>query len=218
MKINQITSLYEAAKDMEDVAFGDMKKNDEKDTAWEASVYQALYNFIHDADPSNKASADRILKDVHALKAKYPKELMPNATSAMRGTQLSKERYASILSSVDWDKVNKMGRYDVCHVDNISYTPRSPIQSWTTSKAVAYSFAAIAEADSDGTFRRDRPFPAVMYAPVDNTFIMSTAITNQIAYLNGIEAEDEIVRTSASPITCKLYVLAHWLTEAQARQ
>lgn len=218
MKINQIIKLREDHKDMETVAFGDMKHNDEADTEWEQAVFQALYDFVGDANPSNKVAADQILKDVHAIKSQYPADLLPEANTAYRGTQLPKERYASILASVDWAKVNSMGDYDAYKVSEFSYSPRSPIQSWTTNEEVAFHFAATGQAHTDDRWSTFFPFPAVLVVDVDHTFIMSTAITNHIASMNDIAPEWEIIRTSAQPIQCKLYVLAHWLTEAQARQ
>jgi hypothetical protein len=215
MKIKQLLQLREDDKDMENVAFGNMRKHDEKDTEWEENVFQALFDFISSATPANKAVADKILKDVQAIKSKYPNELMPNATNAMRGTQLPKERYENILASVDWDAVNRMDPFDAYHVGDISYTPRSPIQSWTTAEEIAYSFASSGDADLDGEWMHAHPFPAVMYATVDDTFIMSTSITNHIAYLNGMSSEHEIIRTSAQPIKCKLHVTVDWLIESK---
>ena len=178
-------------------------------------MFVALHNFISSATPANKAFADKILKDVQTIKSKYPKELMPNATNAMRGTQLPRERYENILASVDWDAVNRMNPSSAYDAGNISYTPRSPIQSWTTDENIAYSFAASGNADGDGEWSKFNPFPAVMYATVDDTFIMSTSITNHIAYLNGMDSEHEIIRTSAQPIKCKLHVTVDWLIESK---
>jgi hypothetical protein len=96
-RLRQLAGINEAIKDFEKVAFGNLKKSGEEDTEFEADVFDALSNFIQMSDPSNKADADAILKDVHALKAKYPDELVPDAKFAFRGTQLQSAKYRELL-------------------------------------------------------------------------------------------------------------------------
>jgi hypothetical protein len=211
MKIKQLLQLHEDVKDMENIAFGDLQQADEKDTAWEAKVFHALQQFVSGATPENKISADAILKDVHALKAKYPKELMPDSTRAYRGTQLTKSHYEKFLSTVDPDLIDIESGYDeTIYVGDMMYSPQSPIQSWTTREAIADRFAT-GRFYLGSDWQDDRPYPAIIKAAVDDSFVISAHITNKIAKYNNIDHEHEIIRTSGTPIKCKIYVLASWL-------
>jgi hypothetical protein len=209
MKINQILQLHEDIKDMEKIAFGNLKQAEEKDTEWEAKVFQALRNFVAYADPANKTAADAVLKDVHDLKAKYPNDLMPNSRTAFRGTLFTKSHYKKFLTTVDPDLIDNSDR-DI-YVGDIMYSPRSPIQSWTTDEHTANAFAATGESFMGTDWQDERPYPAIIEAVVDDTFIFNTTLTNKIAQYNHIDDENEIIRTSGAPIKCKIYVLASWL-------
>jgi hypothetical protein len=214
-RLRQLAGINEDIKDFENVAFGDLKKSDEADTAFEADVFDALDNFIQYADPSNKVIADAILKDVHALKAKYPDELKPNSKYAYRGTQLPSDKYKEFLEMYPADKLAEMDQFDLIHVADIMYTPRSPIQSWTTNESIAMGFAAMAEVDAGIDWMPLFPFPAVLEANVDTTFIMSTNITNRIAMRNNMGPENEIIRTAGQPISCKVHVIVDWMVNAR---
>ena len=209
MKIKQLLQLHEDVKDMENIAFGNLKRHAEPDTEWEAKVFQALRHFVSKATPENKINADAILKDVHALKAKYPKDLIPDSVRAYRGTLLTKSHYEKFLSTVDPDLIDNSD--DSVYVGEMMYSPRSPIQSWTTREYTAEAFAATGESFWGTDWQTERPYPAIIEVAVDDTFIINTTITNKIAKYNNIENENEIIRTSGTPIKCKIYVLASWL-------
>ena len=212
MEMRNIIKLLESADhDMEKVAFGYLKQHYEKDTEWETKVFRAVRNFISTATPQNKAIADAILKDVHALKSKYPNDFQPNAHTAYRGTQLKAPNYKAFLADYSEEKLASMDPHSAIHVADITYNTKSPIQSWTTNEDLAFAFAAAAEGYSGDNWREDQPYPAMLIADVDDTFIMSTTLTNKIAKYNDLDHEDEIIRTSAQPIKCKVYVLVSWL-------
>jgi hypothetical protein len=206
------------SNDFEKIAFGDLKKSGEADTEFEADVFDALRNFIQMSNPSNKADADAILKDVHVLKAKYPNELVPDSKFAFRGTQLQSAKYREFLEYYSSDELANMDQFDLMHVADIMYTPRSPIQSWTTRESIAVQFAAAGDLAAGYKWESQFPYPAVLEAKVDSTFIMSTDITNQIADLNNIAHENEIIRTAGQPISCKVHVTADWLINARKWQ
>ena len=214
-RLRQLAGINEAVKDFEKVAFGDLKKSGEADTEFEADVFFALKHFIQYASPTNKVNADAILKDVHALKAKYPDELVPNSKYAYRGTQLPIDRYKEFLEMYPADKLVEMDQFDIIHVADLMYTPRSPIQSWSTNDYIPMSFAATGEADAGYDWMSRSPFPAVLEANVDSTFIMSTDITNQIADYNNMGHENEIIRTAGQPISCKVHVIVDWMVNAR---
>jgi hypothetical protein len=214
-RLRQLAGLNEDEKDFEKVAFGDLKGSDEEDTNFEDKVFNALDNFIQYASPSNKTDADAILKDVHALKAKYPDELVPDAKHAYRGTQLSVDKYKKFLAMYPAEKLETMDQFSFLHVADIMYTPRSPIQSWTTNDYTAMNFAATGETAAGYDWVVDFPFPAVLEARVDTTFIMSTNITNRIADKHNLPHENEIIRTDGSPMSCKVHVIVDWLVQAR---
>ena len=216
MKIDQIISLNETTQDFEKVAFGDLKGDAEKDTAWETKVFTSIANFMIKSTPQNKARATGILKDVEVLKSRYPSDLLPNAQLAMRGTQLTSSHYKKYLSAID--DFSNMDQDDLIHVDTIRYAPHSPIQSWTTDRYTAAAFASTGEVYKGIDWNADRPHPAVLIANVDPTFIMSTVITNKIADHLDMEEEYEIIRTSAKPISCKVYVVKSWLSSYMEMQ
>jgi hypothetical protein len=217
-RLRQLAGINEAVKDFEKVAFGNLKKSGEEDTEFEADVFDALSNFIQMSDPSNKADADAILKDVHALKAKYPDELVPDANFAFRGTQLQSAKYRELLEYYSDDDLANMEQFDLMHVADIMYTPRSPIQSWTTREFTAVNFAAAGDSGAGYKWWSTFPYPAVLEAKVDSTFIMSTDTTNRIADHNNIVHENEIIRTAGQPISCKVHVTADWLINARKWQ
>jgi hypothetical protein len=214
-RLRQLAGINEAIDDFEKVAFGDLKKSDEADTEFEAAVFYALGEFIQMADPSNKAAADEILKDVHALKAKYPDELIPDSKFAFRGTQLPPDKYREFLEYYSDDDLANMEQFDLMHVADIMYTPRSPIQSWTTRESTAVHFAAAGDSGAGYKWESQFPYPAVLEARVDSTFIMSPDITNRIADRWRIAQEHEIIRTAGQPISCKVHVTANWLISAR---
>jgi hypothetical protein len=214
-RLRQLAGLNEDEKDFEKVAFGDLKGSDEEDTEWEAEVFTALRDFIQIADPTNKVAADAILKDVHALKSKYPDDLVPDSKYAYRGTQLPMDKYKEFLAMYPDDKLD-LNDSNLLHVADLMYTPRSPIQSWTTNEYMAPGFATTGDMYTGWPeWNRAFPFPAVLEARVDSTFIMSTELTNRIAKLTNQEPEHEVIRTAGQPISCKVHVMADWLVQAR---
>jgi hypothetical protein len=212
-RLRQLAGLIteDDTKDFEKVAFGDLRQSDEEDTEWENQVYMALRRFINSSTPVNKSTAERILQDVHALKNKYPNELVPDASVAYRGTQLSLDEYMDIIDIIGIDKINAKPDDYVFDIGERMYTPQSPIQSWTTNSRFAFSFAASGGIEEGPGWNQHFPFPAVMQANVDPTFIMSTDITNLVAVQSHGVGEDEIIRTASSPIKCQYRITARWL-------
>ena len=126
------------------------------------------------------------------------------------------DKYKEFLAMYPADKLD-LEDTDLIHIADLMYTPRSPIQSWTTNEYMAPGFATTGDMYSGWPkWRRAFPFPAVLEARVDSTFIMSTDMTNRIAKLTNQEPEHEVIRTSGQPISCKVHVMADWLDNARS--
>jgi hypothetical protein len=209
--------LFEIAdeKDMEDVAFGNFKKSPEEDTTWESKVFYAVKNFINNADPNTKGEVEPLLHDLMLLKSKYPNDLIPKSKYAYRGTQLSKSAFADLAEKYsDSDKLIRLP---------YTYSPRSPVQSWTVNKQIGFDFAF--NGNNEPGFGNNRatvwkphefPYPAVIMVPVDDSFIMNSKLTNKIAKeIHGM-TEKEIIRAANTPI--KGHIILHPTTFAGSKR
>ena len=199
-----INSLVESTNmDFEKVAFGDFQNRRERDTEDEARIFLALRSFIRGATPENKATADAALKELLHLKSRYPDVLEPDVAVCYRGTQLQKQDYMKLAAQGNKKKLLRI---------DYTYTPRSSIRSWTTKNKIAASFALTGGEDLDsGWERHSHPYPAIIQATVDQTFVMNSGFTDQLSNEFLGRSESEIIRISNAPIKAVLLIKDEWL-------
>jgi len=199
-----INSLAESTNmDFEKVAFGNFQNRRERDTEDEARIFRALRSFIGSATPKNKATADAALKELLHLKSRYPDVLEPDVAVCYRGTQLQKQDYMKLAA--------QRGNEKLLRID-YTYTPRSSIQSWTTKNKIAASFALNGgEILDSGWKRRSHPYPAIIQATVDQTFVMNSGFTDQLSNEILGQSESEIIRISNAPIKAVMLIKDKWL-------
>jgi hypothetical protein len=217
-RLRKLAGLTEniARDDIEDVMFGNLKKNRERDTDIEHQLFLDIKNFIASATPSSKGTAVSSLSDLRHLKSQYPDDLTPNANVVFRGTQFKQSVYDSLLEKIDLNKSLKWITLP------FNYAPRSNIQSWTTSKKMAGKFACQGQAhdvdDHHAPMSKywisSEPFPAIIEARVDESFILSTKLTSKIAMAMHGHNEREIIRIDQSPIQAKALIHIDWLRSA----
>jgi hypothetical protein len=131
-----------------------------------------------------------------------------------RGTQLNRSDYTSLLEK------NNLINSSKWITMPFNYVPRSNIQSWTTSKQIAVMFACLGQkndwvhsiSSSPGKhWIKSQPFPAIIEASVDESFILSTKLTSKITKAIHDQNEKEIVRIEQSPIQGKAWIHIDWL-------
>jgi hypothetical protein len=189
-------------KDLEKIAFGDLKKADEPDTEWEAKVFKALDDYIMEPGSSEREALAQYMPDLFKLKPKYPDDLVPNVTTVYRGIQLSGNEYKQYINS----------EQNIMLTDDYVYNSRSSITSWTADAEVAKSFALQEHAGIIGKspdWIWMRPCPAIVKATVDKSFILNTNLTNR--FRNDPVAEHEILRYANEPIITTLFIDREWL-------
>ena len=205
--------IDELQYDLEKIAFGNFKNRTEKDTEFEGELFLAIREFIRIASPGNKARAQTILKQIQTIKHKYPNDLLPDPKHkfAYRGTQLPSSKYAELLSQV----VQYRGYKNKWIKIPYTYTPRSPVQSWSVSLKVAAAFAANGNDYPDSIeytpYNSKYATPAVIKIPVNDAFVLNAKLTNALAkvYLGSIE--HEIIRVDNTPVSATLLVRTSWL-------
>lgn len=185
--------------DIEQVLFGNLKKNKEKDTDVENDLLQKIRSFVWSHHPTNKANAFKVLNRLKTIKKYYPDDLIPKAKTVYRGTYVSKITYElvykkSLTSRKEWISLQ------------YTYQPKSKIQSWTTNRDIAESFVRISKMDWD-------EYSAILQAKVDNSFIMNSKLMNLISQDVLGEKEDEIIRINAKPINVIIQVRSDWIQE-----
>ena len=199
--------------DLEKIAFGDLKNSWEEDTPSENELYRALERFIYSETPENKKKLHDLLKQAKSLKSKYPNDLTPKETVAYRGTQLPTEVYDNILKKIDYNLIKKGGFTKWIEFD-YTYKSKSPIQSWSAKLSNAAQYAS--SPDQEGSFKTyhsNYPTPAIIQVPVDDSFIVSTKITNKISQnLFGVN-EHEMIRIDNVPIKGNVKISYFWLKE-----
>lgn len=214
MKINQIieaVSKDKALQDIEKVFFGNLKKSKEQDTEVEDVLYAAVRNFIENPYIENKRNALHALRYLHDLKPYYPNDLIPKAKIAYRGTQVKEAHYLKAANGEHISRTNKGTDVDKLkewlELETM-YNPMSEIQSWTTDKSIAIGFAT--KNHLTGSYQGNYPYPAVMMADVDDSFILTAKLTNLISRVLHAGDEHEIIRVSEKPIKVKMLIKKSW--------
>ena len=197
MRINEFTT-----DDFEKVFFGNLKRNPEKDTKVEKNVYQIIRTFIKSSEPLVKDRAYKMLKNLSTLKNAYPDDLIPKAKYVYRGTRSKNDRIIKIIHQPNlMEKIVKIedhpseGYHSFFIKFNDIYTPKSPIQSWTTDINVGLKFM------------RYKLEGILLKAKVDDDFILTAEITNLITSditEKDISPESEIIRISQKPIEVEI--------------
>jgi hypothetical protein len=214
-RLQKLAGLNESVTqdDIENVMFGDLKGNQERDTPTEEELFVAIKRFISSATPRSKGVAVNSLNDLQHLKSQYPDDLIPDAKVVYRGTQLKQSEYESLLGKIDpknspeWIEIP------------FQYMPKSNIQSWTTSKTIAIEFAVTGDSTPlilqkgppENDWSDSYPFPAVIQVNVDDSFILSTKLTGKIAQKHIGKDEKEIVRIKQTAIQGTALIHFDWL-------
>lgn len=218
MKINQIIEAMSKDKvlqDFEKIFFGDLKKSPERDTSVEKEMYKAIYNYVEYPSFEHKKLAHDSLTHLLQIKQYYPDDLIPKAKIAYRGTQLGLGAYKKIIAQ------NKIDGNGWLNLDK-TYKPSSVIQSWSTKKNIAGIFALnrdmwITEL-GDLKYNPKDPsvrYPGIISVNVDNTFVLTSKLTNLMSKLVHGDKEYEIIRVSKAPINGKVLIQKSWLQEWQ---
>lgn len=195
--------------DIQKVFFGDLKGSPEKDTEKESKLFNSVEDYIDQATPGNRVKAEKIISDLMSLKQYYPADLVPNAKVVYRGLNLSDDKknlYVDVLK----DNIKNL-RYNRWYkLTDFQYTPMTNIESWSTKRNVAAAFAANRNEDPD-SFDYREGYPVIMMTTVDDSFVMSSKLTNMMSYRNFQSKEFEILRVSNSSKPCTLLVYGDWL-------
>ena len=137
------------------------------------------------------------------MKSRYPDVLEPDVAVCYRGTQLQEQDFMKLVAQGNKKKLLRI---------DYTYTPRSSIQSWTTKNKIASSFAINGGADdSEQWLAHHYPYPAIIQATVDQTFVMNSGFTDQLATEFLGRSESEIIRISNAPIKAVLLIKDEWL-------
>ena len=115
MRLYEFDAKKQAEEDFEKVLFGDLKKDSEKDTAFEYKIFMSVYNFIRDANNITKEKALKSLMYLDKFKEIFPDDLIPKSRTVYRGTNISID---ALMSLFDNAKINKKG---VVELDSFTY-------------------------------------------------------------------------------------------------
>ena len=209
MKINELYNVKEdiydiTTNDIENVLFGDAKKADEKDTKIEKQIFHIINDYLANMPgPDEKTNAIYVLRQLYKLRNKYPEDIIPKAEKAYRGTIINKNFMKKLLKKVKNPPVflphdRGARHYAIPYL----YTSKSEIQSWTTDPGIANYFAHESERDQINAQDGVTPIPVIIECDVDETFMLTAALTNIISEYE----ENEIIRISKKPIQSILYL------------
>ena len=189
MRLNEFTDEFEY------VLFGDMKGDEESDTNIERETFVNIRNFISSPGPHSRSDVYVALERLKKYKDIYPDDLKPDARVAYRGTSIEKSKLRKLCNNY---------RHSYTYEDEaeyhqipFKYKPQSMVQSWTTKIEVARKFMN----ENNGKI------PIIVMARVDDDFILSSSLTNDITQtIFGYNEEYEIIRVSKKPIKATLLV------------
>ena len=192
--VKELTDLQaQAQHDFENVLFGDVKADPEKDTKVEQEISSAILDFMHDSTPQNKKKAYAALRYLDKFKNIFPDDLMPDTKEVYRGTAISIDQFVEYYTQGKLELNTTMGRHRF--EGRFTYRPRSNIQSWTTDYNIATSFG-----NTTDNIR------VTLFAKVNNSFILNSSINRYFSRYTGTN-EDEIIRLSKRPIQCKMQIV-----------
>ena len=135
------------------------------------------------------------------MKNVFPNDLKPNSNIIYRGGIVSNEE----MSKKILDIVNTRNQ-EIIEIP-YTYKSKSNIQSWTSDIDVGWLFANKSNYSKHYKKRNhNKDIPVVIAANLDNTFILSSKLTNLICKHFNANLESEIIRISDDPIKCKIYI------------
>jgi len=131
----RITSKEIALK-FGDILFGDYRKKGEKDTEYEAKIFNALYNWVSGSYMHGKyrKNFNLVINELKQLKTQYPDVLKPTTNVLYRLMDMDLNNFKNDI--IFFKKENNRWYNPVKHL----YTPLSYVTSWTTSEGVAFGF------------------------------------------------------------------------------
>ena len=188
MRLYEFDAKAQAKKDFEDVLFGELKDDPERDTNIEGEIFDTIYDFIEDPTKNNKEQALRSLTYLSKFKDIFPDDLVPDTKEVYRGTIMRPRTIIKNFLSTKYVNRDSNNYFEFPYV----YEAKSPIQSWSTKYSTSSGFSKITPLE----------IPVVIIAKVDDSFIMNSNVTNLISDLLHSSIEDEIIRISNSPLNC----------------
>lgn len=178
--------------DFENVMFGDIKKNPEKDTKIEKYIFDMISNYIRSGFMPEKRKLAGILKKLQQLKNEYSVDLQPPKSYLYRGLNTKREFYKMATSK------KKVGKNPV--KIKTTYKPKSQIESWTSNERIAKNFMD----------ENDYRYPGVIKVrSPDDSFILNPKLTNVISNEFLGEQEYEVLRVSTQPIDVEVILYPH---------
>lgn len=130
-----------SAKKFVDAQGGDFERDSDK----EYQIYHILTQWVINPDSYVSSTLFQYKDLLQKAKKRYPKIFKPDSSGdpyVYRGLKLPSRQIVNLVNSStqkDWKKAGDTELW-VYHTPT-AYTPRSPIQSWTTSTTIARKFA-----------------------------------------------------------------------------
>ena len=198
------------------ILFGELdfsKLGFEPDTPLEKDQLNDIREFLHGRHGS-KLDADmiKVFKSLAKLKKTYPEFLEPdNYKELFRGILLNRfagkvnspirllyQKVRDIMINTPIEKFKNYDNHWYVIPDKMTYTPMSPVQSWSTKFRVASGFGG-----GGASSRTSEEIKSVIIAnPPRKEMLFNTKFTNGVDdYL-----EYEVIRLTDKPIKCQILV------------
>ena len=162
-----------------------IKTADEKDTAWEAKLYDTLSTWVRSSDNPTAKQLVKLKSDLDKLKKEFPPILQPPLGQLVyRGSKIKAESLIPTLrKSVSFNLVRLYGAQWV-HLPKVPYSPYRPAQSWSTDKQLSSTFSNTIHLGSN------KSIGVIYLSKITKDFIMNPAA---LAAIYG-QDEREVIR------------------------
>ena len=173
-------------------------KNLEKDTPVESD----LFNYLEEYFTQNKTIPPKYVKKLKELKSKFPDVLKPDRRdkTAFRSTVVYEHEPLIKFIMKNKAKAKKFGA-DGIILENYTYSPKSEMQSWSTSMSAAERFTPMNHGEG-GYAAKKGMVGILLETKINDDFIFNTDFTNDVGYSD----EYETFRISKAPTKCTIYL------------